>query len=75
MDGKVGYYDNIFVEQLWRVVKYELSYTRQFNNLKEVRQNLFIWFEWYNQERFHQSLNSFTPDKVYYNYQRINQVA
>ncbi|WP_144413044.1 MULTISPECIES: integrase core domain-containing protein [Nitrosomonas] len=43
--------------------------------MKEVRQNLFIWFEWYNQERFHQSLDSFTPDKVYYNSQRINQVA
>ncbi|SDZ07285.1 putative transposase [Nitrosomonas sp. Nm58] len=75
MDGKGCYYDNIFVERLWRTVKYELLYTREFNNLKEVKQNLSIWFEWYNQERFHQSLDSLTPDEVYYNHQRINQVA
>jgi len=45
MDGKGCYYDNIFVERLWRTVKYELLYTREFNNLKEVKQNLSTWFE------------------------------
>ncbi len=55
MDSKGCYYDNIFVERLWRTVKYEFLYTREFNNLEEVKQNLSIWFEWYNQERFHQA--------------------
>ena len=55
MDGKGCYRDNIFVERLWRTVKYEHLYTKEFNNLKEVRKSLSIWFKWYNQERFHQS--------------------
>jgi putative transposase len=75
MDGKGCYYDNIFVERLWRTVKYELLYTREFNNLKEIKKNLITWFDWYNQERFHQSLDRLTPDEVYYNDQRINRVA
>ena len=75
MDGRGCFYDNIFVERLWRTVKYELLYTREFNNLKEVKQNLFTWFEWYHQERFHQSLASLTPDEVYYHNQTINRVA
>ena len=49
MDGKGRYHDNIFIERLWRTVKYELLYTRTFSNLKEVRQNLTQWFDWYNQ--------------------------
>lgn len=75
MDGKDCYYDNIFVERLWRTVKYELLYIREFNNLKEVKKNLITWFDWCNQERFYQSLNGLTPDEVYNNDQRINRVA
>ncbi len=60
MDGKGCYYDNIFVERLWRTVKYEQLYTREFNNLEEVRKSLNVWFNWYNQERFHQSLDDLT---------------
>ncbi|TYP93192.1 putative transposase, partial [Nitrosomonas communis] len=75
MDGKGCYYDNIFVERLWRTVKYELLYTREFNNLKEIKQNLSTWFEWYNQERFHQSLDRLTPDEIYYSDPRIDRVA
>ncbi len=75
MDGKGCYRDNIFVERLWRTVKYEHLYTRAFNNLKEVKQSLIRWFNWYNQERFHQSLDNWTPDEVYYQYQTIPQAA
>lgn len=75
MDGKGCYRDNIFVERLWRTVKYEHLYTKEFNNLKEVRKSLSIWFEWYNQERFHQSLDNLTPDEVYYQNQAIPQAA
>jgi len=75
MDGKGCYYDNIFVERLWRTVKYEHLYTREFNNLKEVRRSLNIWFKWYNQERFHQSLDDRTPDEVYYQKHAIPQAV
>lgn len=75
MDGKGCYYDNIFVERLWRTVKYEHLYTQAFNNLKEVRSSLTRWFDWYNQERFHQGLNNRTPDEVYYQKQSRQQAA
>lgn len=75
MDGKGCYFDNIFVERLWRTVKYELLYTRAFNNLKEVRQSLIQWFNWYNRERFHQGLDNLTPDEIYYRHQTISQAA
>ncbi|PTQ92623.1 integrase-like protein [Nitrosomonas nitrosa] len=50
----------------WRTVKYEHLYAQAFNNLKEVRSSLTCWFDWYNQEHFHQGLNNQTPDEVYY---------
>ena len=75
MDGKGCYHDNIFVERLWRTVKYELLYTRAFSDLKEVRKSLTQWFNWYNQERFHQGLDNQTPNEVYYQYQAIHQAA
>ena len=75
MDGKGRYHDNIFIERLWRTVKYELLYTRAFSNLKEVRQNLTQWFDWYNQERFHQNLDNQTPNEVYWHYTTIHQAA
>lgn len=52
MDSKDCYHNNIFVERLWRTVKYERLYTRAFSDLKGVRQCLIQWFDWYNQERF-----------------------
>ncbi|PSJ15824.1 integrase core domain-containing protein [Nitrosomonas supralitoralis] len=66
MDGTGCYLDNIFVERLWRTVKYELLYTRAFSDLKEVRKSSTQWFGWYNQERFHQGLDNQTPNEVYY---------
>ena len=75
MDGKGRYHDNIFIERLWRTVKYELLYTRAFSNLKEVRQNLTQWFDWYNQERFHRNLDNQTPNEVYWQYTTIHQAA
>ena len=75
MDGKGRYHDNIFIERLWRTVNYELLYTRAFSNLKEVRQNLTQWFDWYNQERFHQNLDNQTPNEVYWQYTTIHQAA
>jgi putative transposase len=75
MDGKGCYRDNIFVERLWRTVKYEHLYTQAFANVGEVRESLIHWFDWYNQERFHQGLDNLTPNEVYYPYQSIHQAA
>ena len=75
MDGKGCYRDNILVERLWRTVKYEHLYTRTFENVKAVRDSLVQWFDWYNRERFHQSLDNRTPDEVYYACQTYLQAA
>lgn len=66
MDGKGCYQDNIFVERLWRNVKYECVYLKAFSNGKELRQALTRYFHWYNQHRPHQGLAYQTPDEVYY---------
>ena len=75
MDGKGCYRDNIFVERLWRTVKYEHLYTRAFTYIGEVRESLIYLLDWYNQERFHQGLDNLTPDEVYYPHQAILQAA
>ncbi|MFT7461666.1 MAG: putative transposase, partial [Planctomycetota bacterium] len=75
MEGKGCYRDNIFVERLWRTVKYEHLYTCAFANVGEVRQSLIHWFDWYHQERFHQGLDNLTPDEVYYRDLSISQAA
>ena len=74
MDGNGRYHDNIFVERLWRTVKHELLYTRAFSDLKKVRQSLTYGFDWYNQERFHQSLDNQTHNEVYYQYKTIHRL-
>ena len=63
------------VERLWRTVKYEHLYTRAFANVGEVRQSLTHWFDWYNQQRFHQGLDNLTPDEVYCPHQTTSQAA
>ena len=65
MDGKGRCIDNIFVERLWRTVKYEYIYLHAFATGSELRKGLREWFEWYNQERLHQSLEYKTPDYVF----------
>ena len=75
MDGKGCYRDNIFVERLWRTVKYECLYAHAFDDLKQVKEKLAYWFSWYNQERFHQSLNDLTPDEVYFAQRVLAQAA
>ena len=66
MDGRGRYQDNIFVERLWWTVKYHFLYLHAFNSGTELRYGLKNWFNFYNQERFHQSLGDKTPDEVYY---------
>ncbi len=59
-------YDNIFIERLWRTVKYEYVYLHAFEGGQDLRQGLRFWVEWYNRERPHQGLGYRTPDEMYY---------
>lgn len=65
MDGKGRALDNIFIERLWRSVKYEDVYLRGYTDLKEARKGLGNYFTFYNQQRPHQSLGYKTPVEVY----------
>ena len=65
MDGKGRALDNVFVERLWRSVKYESVYLNQWETVQEARMGLRDYFEFYNYERPHQSLNYKTPWAVY----------
>lgn len=65
MDGRGRALDNIFVERLWRSVKYEEVYVKDYRNVGEAKQGLKNYFEFYNRERLHQSLGYQTPEAVY----------
>ena len=65
MDGRGRCMDNIFVERLWRSVKYENVYLKGYQTIPEARIGLTDYFEFYNKRRFHQSLYNKTPWQVY----------
>ena len=65
MDGRGRALDNVFVERLWRTVKYEDIYIRGYETVAELLQGLTRYFAFYNQERLHQSLGYETPAEVY----------
>ena len=58
--------DNIFVERLWRTVKYEEVYLKDYRTVEEAVSNLRRYFAFYNQHRFHQALDYRTPEAVYF---------
>ncbi len=66
MDGKGRWVDNVFVERLWRSVKYEEVYLKAYDNMGAAKASLARYFAFYNAERRHQSLDRQTPDSVYY---------
>lgn len=66
MDGRGRWMDNVFIERLWRSVKYEEVYLKAYESMPEARRSLGSYFEFYNQRRRHQSLDRQTPDAVYY---------
>ena len=66
MDGKRRSLDNIFVERLWRTLKYELIYLYDYATVPDVEQAIGGYFHYYNYERPHQSLRYQTPASVYY---------
>jgi len=66
MDGRGRAMDNIFNERLWRSVKYEEVYIKDYQNVPEAKQGINDYMTFYNQERPHQSLNYKTPAEVYF---------
>lgn len=66
MDGKGRVMDNIFIERLWRSLKYEEIYLKEYSTVTELRKELKKYFEFYNFERLHQALGSRTPAEVYF---------
>jgi len=67
MDGKGSWRDNVFIERLWRSVKYEDIYLRAYDSASAVRTGLNRYFNFYNSRRPHSSLDGQTPDQVYFN--------
>ena len=65
MDGKGCWRDNVFVERLWKTIKYEEIYLRAYNTVSEARAGLKRYISFYNTERYHESLNKLTPEDVY----------
>jgi putative transposase len=66
MDGKGCWRDNVFVERLWRSVKYEDVYLKAYDGVSAARYSLATYFEFYNARRPHQSHDGRTPDMVYF---------
>ena len=68
MDGKGAWRDNVFVERLWRTIKYEEVYLRAYNTVPEARVSLGRYIDgFYNAKRPHSSLDRKTPDEAYFN--------
>ena len=66
MDGKGRWIDNVFIERLWRSVKYENIYLHGYESGTHLRRGLTEYFDFYNARRTHQALDYQTPDDVYY---------
>jgi len=66
MDGKGAWRDNVFVERLWRSVKYEEVYLRAYDSVSEARASIGRYLHFYNGRRPHSSLDGTTPDQVYF---------
>ena len=65
MDGKGRAIDNIFIERLWKSVKYECVYLNVFEDGVQLYNGLDVYFNFYNTERFHQALDYNTPESLY----------
>jgi putative transposase len=67
MDGKGAWRDNVFVERLWRSIKYEEVYLKAYDSVSEARTSIGSYLTFYNGQRPHSSLDRKTPDQAYFN--------
>jgi putative transposase len=65
MDGKGRFLDNIFIERLWRSLKYEEVFIKAYGSIAEARRSISAWLCFYNDERPHQALDYRTPSQVF----------
>ena len=75
MDGKGAWRDNVFVERLWKSVKYEEVYLRAYASVSEAKAGLARYFAFYNTRRPHSSLDRMTPEQFYFNSPPMTQAA
>jgi putative transposase len=75
MDGKGRWVDNVFVERLWRSLKYEEVYLKGYANVTEARKSISAYLDFFNRDRRHQSLDRRTPDQVYYESAGLRRAA
>ena len=75
MDGQGAWRDNVFVERLWKSVKYEEVYLKAYNTVSEAKAGLARYFEFYNTRRPHSSLDRMTPEQFYFNSLSVTQAA
>ncbi len=75
MTGKGRWLDNVFVERLWRSLKYEDVYCKAYGDVTEARTSIRAWFHTYNTTRRHQSLKKRTPDSVYFDGHNLQNAA
>ena len=66
MDGKGAWRDNVFVERLWKSVKYEEVYLKAYDSVADAKANLATYLRFYNERRPHRSLDGKTPDAAYF---------
>src|SRR5664280_200736 len=67
MDGKGRWIDNVFIERLWKSVKYEDIYLKAYASMSEVKKGLTNYFKFYNEKRWHNNFDKRTPAMVYFN--------
>jgi putative transposase len=75
MDGKGAWRDNVFVERLWRTIKYERVYLRAYDGVSAAKTDIAHFIDWYNTERPHSGLADETPDQTYWALLPALQVA
>jgi putative transposase len=75
MDSKGAWRDNVFVERLWRSVKYEEVYLRAYDSVSEARGSIGRYLGFYNQRRPHSSLDRRTPDEAYFRSSSLSAAA
>jgi putative transposase len=66
MDGRGAWRDNVFVERLWRSVKYERVYLKAYDSVSAARADIADYLNWYNAQRPHSRIERFTPDEAYF---------
>jgi putative transposase len=71
MDGKGCWVDNVMIERFWRSLKYEEVYLKAYETPKEAELEISNYIVFYNEQRYHQSLDTLTPDQVYFARQRF----